>query len=118
PSVEVGGEVRRKRALNCWPWVRSLTHSAEAVIHSPAAMVAAWPTPGKKARVPRALGGETPKPFSAVGEVTRHRRPAKTSWFDGSGCGFMSFEPCIRLSYGRIAPPGFSPFFGSLESPL
>ena len=41
PSAEVGGEVRRKRALNCWPWVRSLTHSPEAVIHSPAAMVAA-----------------------------------------------------------------------------
>ena len=23
------------RALNCWPWVRSLTHSPEAVIHFP-----------------------------------------------------------------------------------
>ena len=22
-----GAELRRKRALNCWPWVRSLTHS-------------------------------------------------------------------------------------------
>ena len=38
-SAEVGGEVRRKRALNCWPWVRSLTHSPEAVIHSPAEIV-------------------------------------------------------------------------------
>jgi NTE family protein len=36
PSADVGGDVRRKRALNCWPWVRSLTHSPEAVIHSPA----------------------------------------------------------------------------------
>src|SRR6516225_5089810 len=27
PSAEVGGDVRRNRALNCWPWVRSLTHS-------------------------------------------------------------------------------------------
>ena len=35
-----GSEVRRNLALNCWPWVRSLTHSPEAVIHSPAAMVA------------------------------------------------------------------------------
>ena len=25
PSAEVGAEVRRKRALNCWPWMRSLT---------------------------------------------------------------------------------------------
>jgi hypothetical protein len=44
PSIEVGAEVRRKRALNCWPWVRSLTHSPVAVIHSPAEIVAAWPT--------------------------------------------------------------------------
>jgi hypothetical protein len=41
PSAEVGGEVRRKRALNCWPWVRSLTQSPDAVTHSPAAMGAA-----------------------------------------------------------------------------
>jgi hypothetical protein len=25
PSAEVGGEVRRNRALNCWPWVTALT---------------------------------------------------------------------------------------------
>jgi hypothetical protein len=25
PSAEVGADVRKKRALNCWPWVRSLT---------------------------------------------------------------------------------------------
>jgi len=36
PSTEVGAEQRRNRALNCWPWVRSFTHSPEAVIHSPA----------------------------------------------------------------------------------
>jgi len=40
PSAEFGGDVRKKRALNCWPCVRSLTHSPEAVIHSPAEMVA------------------------------------------------------------------------------
>ena len=32
PSTEDGSEVRMKRALNCWPWVRSLTHSPDAVI--------------------------------------------------------------------------------------
>ena len=37
----VGGDFRRNRALNCWPCVRSFTHSPDAVIHSPAAMVAA-----------------------------------------------------------------------------
>src|ERR1700732_1198904 len=44
PSIEVGADVRMKRALNCWPWVRSLTHSPDAVIHSPAEIVAALPT--------------------------------------------------------------------------
>ena len=27
PSAEVGADVRRNRALNCCPWVRSLTQS-------------------------------------------------------------------------------------------
>ena len=44
PSSEVGAEVFRNCALNCWPWVRSLTHSPDAVIHSPAEITAAWPT--------------------------------------------------------------------------
>src|SRR5205823_8168363 len=37
---DVGAEVFRNFALNCWPWVRSLTHSPEAVIHSPAEIAA------------------------------------------------------------------------------
>jgi hypothetical protein len=35
PSSDVGSEVFRNFALNCWPWVRSLIHSPDAVIHSP-----------------------------------------------------------------------------------
>jgi hypothetical protein len=35
PSAEVGAEVWRNRALNCWPWVRSLTQLPVAVTHSP-----------------------------------------------------------------------------------
>lgn len=66
PSAESGSEVRRNRALNCWPWVRSLIHSPEAVIHSPAAMVAAWPTTVTMSRCPRALARRTQKPFSAL----------------------------------------------------
>jgi hypothetical protein len=31
-SIDVGAEVFRNRALNCWPWVRSLIHSPDAVI--------------------------------------------------------------------------------------
>ena len=34
-------EVLRNFALYCWPWVRSLTHSPDAVIHSPAEIIAA-----------------------------------------------------------------------------
>src|SRR6516162_11257767 len=41
PSIDVGAEARMKRDLNCWPWVRSLTHSPDAVTHSPAAITAA-----------------------------------------------------------------------------
>ncbi len=41
PSTEVGAEVLRKPALNCWPWVRSFTQSPAAVIHSPAEIAAA-----------------------------------------------------------------------------
>jgi hypothetical protein len=41
PSIELGAEVLRNRALNCWPWARSLIHSPDAVIHSPAEMAAA-----------------------------------------------------------------------------
>src|SRR6266478_1611460 len=47
PSAEVGGDVRRNRALNCLPCVRSLTHSPDAVIHSPAPMVSAWRMPAR-----------------------------------------------------------------------
>ena len=55
PSTDDGAAVRMNRALNCWPWVRSLTHSPEAVIHSPAATMAAWPTTVTRSRCPRAL---------------------------------------------------------------
>ncbi len=54
-NVASGSEVRMKRALNCWPWVRSLTHSPDAVIHSPGETMAAWPTTVIRSRCPRAL---------------------------------------------------------------
>ena len=56
PSTELGSEVRMNRALNCWPWVRSFTHSPEAVIHSPAAIVAAWPTMRDEVTMPARFG--------------------------------------------------------------
>ena len=33
PSTEDRAAVRMNSALNCWPWVRSLIHSPDAVIH-------------------------------------------------------------------------------------
>src|SRR6202795_2056644 len=89
PSIEVGADVRMKRALNCWPWVWSLTHSPDAVIHSPAEIVAAWPMTVTRSRWPRALARRTQKPFSLLWKVTRSTRPASTSWVDDSGCGFI-----------------------------
>src|SRR5271165_1458641 len=89
PSMELGAEVFRNRALNCWPWARSLIHSPDAVIHSPAEMMAAWPTTVTRSRCPRAFALRTQKPFSALWKVTRSTRPARTSCVDDSGVGFM-----------------------------
>src|SRR6201987_1198850 len=61
PSMDVGAEGRMKRDLNCWPWVRSLTHSPDAVTHSPAAITAAWPMTGISSRWARALYAQNAK---------------------------------------------------------
>ena len=47
------------------------------MIHSPAAIVAEWPTTVTKSRCPRALVRRTQKPFSALWKVTRSTRPAR-----------------------------------------
>jgi hypothetical protein len=65
PSPEAGAEVFRKRALNCSPWVRSLTQLPDAVINSPAEIAGAWPTNVTSSRCPRAFTRMTQKPFSA-----------------------------------------------------
>jgi hypothetical protein len=49
--------------------VRSLIHSPEAVIHSPAAMVAACPTNVTRSRCPRALARRTQKPCVVVSDA-------------------------------------------------
>src|SRR6266568_1329830 len=116
PSTEVGAEVRRNRVLNCRPWVRSLTHSPDAVIHSPAAIVAAWPTTVTRSRCPRAFVRRTQKPFSTLWKVTRSTRPASTSLGDDSGCGFMRIvaspvslsRPLITTAYQSRRPRGRS----------
>ena len=86
PSIDDGAELRRKRALNCWPWVRSLTHSPDAVIHSPAATMAAWPTTVTRSRWPRALTLRTQNPLSGLWKVTRSTSPARTSRSADPGC--------------------------------
>ena len=75
-----------KRALNCWPWVRSLTHSPDAVIHSPGETMAAWPTTVIRSRCPRAFVLRTQKPFSGLWKVTRSTSPARTSRSELSAC--------------------------------
>src|SRR6202165_763003 len=104
PSIEVGAEVRMNRALNCWPWVWSLIHSPDAVTHSPAEMVAACPTTVINSRCPRALIRRTQKPLSSLWKVTRSTRPARTSWIDGSCCGFMSIVVSSASALGTPIP--------------
>ena len=41
PSAEAGAVAFMNPARNCWPQVRSFTHSPDAVIHSPADTAAA-----------------------------------------------------------------------------
>src|SRR3954452_11364978 len=93
PSMDVGAEVLRNRALNCWPCVRSLIHSPDAVIHSPAEMLAAWPTTVTRSRCPRAFARRTQKPFSAFWKVTRSTRP---------GENFLGHASCAHADYQII----------------
>ena len=46
------------RALNCRPWARSLIHSPDAVIQSPAEMMATWPTTVTRSQCPARLRPE------------------------------------------------------------
>ena len=66
PSFEVGAVAFRKCDRNCGPYVRSFTHSPEAVIHSPAETAAAWPTTVTSSRCPRALTRNTQNPLSSL----------------------------------------------------
>ena len=79
PSSVVGGLAFRKAALNCRPWVRSLTQLPLICTHSPDAIVAACPTTVTRSRWPRALTRSTQKPLSALWNVTRSTSPASAS---------------------------------------
>ena len=61
-------------------------HSPEAVIHSPGATVAAWPTTVTNSRWPRARVLSTQKPFSGLWKVTRSTGPARTSRSGDRAC--------------------------------
>ena len=58
---------------------KTLTQSPEAVILSPAEIVAAWPTMVARSRCPRAFTRSTQKPVSTLWNVTRSTMPASTS---------------------------------------
>src|ERR1700694_1604320 len=113
PSIEVGADVRMKRALNCWPWVWSLTHSPDAVIHSPAEIVAAWPMTVTRSRWPPAFARRTQKPFSLLWKVTRSTKPASTSWVDGSCCGVICVAAVGASPPDRIWRPALRSRFSS-----
>ena len=79
PSAVVGGEERRKLALNCWPCSRLFTQVPLTVTHSPVLISAECPTTVTNSRWPRALMRSTQKPLSAPWRVTRSIEPASTS---------------------------------------
>ena len=123
PSIDDGAELRRKRALNCWPWVRSLTHSPDAVIHSPAATMAAWPTTVTRSRWPRALTLRTQNPLSGLWKVTRSTSPARTSRSADPGCRSSrdftmsrARERSATSSRTRIVASARPPLHGSSKS--
>src|ERR1700733_11567568 len=104
-SIELRADVLRNRALNCCPWARSLIHSPDAVIHSPAETIAAWPTTVTRSRCPRAFARSTQKPFSALWKVTRSTSPASTSWVDGSELDFIRIARASLLISRRAVVP-------------
>ena len=75
--IDVRAEVFRNRAWNCRPFVRSLTDSPDAVIHSPAEIDAAWPTMAMRSRCPRDLAPRAQNPLSSLWTVTRSTEPAQ-----------------------------------------
>src|SRR5215831_8544677 len=93
--------------------MRSFTHSPDAVIHSPAAIVAAYPTTVTRSRCPRAFARNTQNPFSVLWKVTRSTSPANTSWVDDCGCevigtiAWTTFARTYRCGtrYGLIGNP-------------
>src|SRR5215211_4814414 len=79
PSSVVGAIAFRNDARNCRPWVRSFTHTPEALTNSPAETRAAWPTTVARSLCPRTFTRSTQKPVSALWKVTRSTRPDRTS---------------------------------------
>ena len=113
PSIDVGADVRRKRALNCCPWVGSLTHSPDAVIHSPAEMTAAWPMTVTRLRCPCAcawlgpLGGVSSQPprqllINAMQALSRGLEKAAASLNS-------RLPPSLIVDHGRRCAMGATP---------
>ena len=95
PSSDVGAEVFRKRARNCCPCARSLTHSPDAVIHSPAEIDAAWPTTVEIAMSAR-LGSENAESVFLVVEGDP---------LDQTGQHFLPRRVRFRLHLGNDCLP-------------
>src|SRR3954451_15124832 len=103
PSSVVGAVAFRKAALNCRPWVRSLTQDPEALTNSPAEISAAWPTTVTGSRWPRSLTRRTQKPVSALWKVTRSTSPARAS-VGGTDALFVASMPGRSFRGVSVAP--------------
>ena len=99
----------------------AVTHSPDAVIHSPGETMAAWPTTVIRSRCPRAFVLRTQKPFSGLWKVTRSTSPARTSRSEDSGCwpapGFTTSRGRERSAEPSPAGPGRPPRRGPETCP-
>jgi hypothetical protein len=98
------------------PRARSLIHSPDAVIHSPAEIVAGWPTTVTRSRWPHAFALRTQNPFSLLWKVTRPTKPARTSLVEDSGVDFMKplESPVLSLRAPHRGCWGSLPYWGAL----
>ncbi len=107
PSSVVGRAARSNAALNCTPWLRSLTQRPLAWTNSSALIIAAAPTTVTRSRWPRTLTRRTRNSFSVLWNViTRDEAREALDAAVEAGEAYMSsastWEIAQKASLGRL----------------
>jgi hypothetical protein len=90
------GRSAQEARLELLSWVRSLTQSPDAVIHSPAEIVAAWRTTLARSRCPRALIPQHAEAGLSIVEgdpLNNTGEHFRSGWFDGDGSSMTHYRP-------------------------